>query len=173
MVEGQGAEVLVLHGDQAAGPGDPDHLAEDGSGVRDVEKDGHREDTVEAVGGEAEPRAVAHGMDEARSEAARAREPPRGLGHHVARVHPDDHAPRAEEGGGIAGDDAGARPDLQHALAAPDLSEAEKPAAQSPLGGRPSARFQVLDVAVGLPLPVDGPYGSSDRVTRSTGAGSR
>src|SRR4030095_3579251 len=80
MVEGQGAEVLILHGDQPAGPGDPDHFPEDGGGVRDMEEDGHREDTVEAVGGEAEPRAVAHGMDEARSEAARAREPPRRLG---------------------------------------------------------------------------------------------
>jgi len=45
---------------------------------------------------------------------------------------------------------------LQHALAAPDPSEAEEASAQSPLGGRAPARLQVLDVALGLPLLVYG-----------------
>src|SRR5262245_18307289 len=72
MVESEGAEVLVLHGDHAAGPRHVHHLAEDSFGVPHVEEHGDRENAVEAIGREAQPRAVSHRVDEARPEAGTA-----------------------------------------------------------------------------------------------------
>src|SRR5262244_3558092 len=156
MVESEGAEVLVLHGDHAAGPRHAHHLAEDGLGVLHVEEHGDREN---AVGGKAQPRAVSHGVDEARPEAGTAGETARGARHDLARIHAYDLSPRTHQACGISGDDAGARADLQHALAATDPREAEEAPPQTPLGGRAAARLEVADIALGLALAIDGAVG--------------
>src|SRR5215813_8690925 len=60
---------------------------------------------------------------------------------------------------GISSDDAGARADLQHALAATDPGKAEEAPSQTRLGGRAAARLEVADVALGLALAIDGAVG--------------
>ena len=97
MVESEGAEVMVLHGDHAAGPRHAHHLAEDGLGVPHVEEHGDREGAVEAIGGKAQPRAVSHRVDEARPEAGTAGETARGTRHDLARIHAYDLSPPSHQ----------------------------------------------------------------------------
>src|SRR5215468_12775204 len=125
MVESEGAEVLVLHGDHAAGPRHVHHLAEDGFGVPHVEEHGDRENAVEAIGREAQPRAVSHRVDEARPEAGTAGETARSARHDLARIHAHDLPARPHQARGIAGDDTRARADLEDALTAVYSREAE------------------------------------------------
>src|SRR5262250_109955 len=159
MVESEGAEVLVLHGDHAAGPRHVHHLAEDGFGVPHVEEHGDRENAVEAIGRKAQPRAVSHRVDEARPEAGTAGETARRARHDLARIHAYHLSPRSHQACGISSDDAGARADLQHALAAADSGEAEEAPSETRLGGGAAARLEVADVALGLALAIDGAVG--------------
>ena len=85
-----------------------------------MEEHGHREDTVEAAGREAEPRAVAHGMDQARPSRP-PREPPRAPAAMTRLGSTPITRPRGPTRAAASRrDDAGARADLEHALAAPD-----------------------------------------------------
>src|SRR5215831_19034154 len=108
-------------------------------------------------GGKAQPRAGSHRVDEARPEkAGTAGETTRGVRHDMARIHAYHLSPRSHRACSISSDDAGARVDLQHALATTDPGEAEEVPSQTRLGGRAAARLEVADVALGLALTIDG-----------------
>src|SRR5262249_30938782 len=80
----------------------------------------------------------------------------RGARHDATRVHTHDLPARSHQARGITGDDARARADLEDALAATDVREAQEAATQARLGGRAATRLEMTDVPLGLALPVDG-----------------
>jgi hypothetical protein len=156
MVEHERAQVLVLHAHDAARLRDARQLAHDGRGVRHVQEHGHRERAVEVVRGEAQAGAVPHAKIDAAVEPLLACEAPRRRDADPARVHADDAATAAHEGGRLAGKHAGPRPHLEHPPSRPDPAQAQEPPPQPDLTRCAPARLQKGHVVPGVGLAIDG-----------------
>ncbi len=145
-----GGVVGVPHGYQAAGPGDPAHLAQRSDRVGEVLQ--HLVGVHDVVGpvGQVEVQRVANGKPDLRQVARRV-----GLRDDVGRaVHAEHLAVGADQGAEVTGDGAGTASDVEDAQTRPQVRQ------QVPGGvvrGTPAVRAQ--DTVV-VPLQVGGHAGN-------------